>query len=70
MAISKEGLDELLKGCERPGDLPGEAGLMKVLKNKAMARMLGGGTDRASTARQRTASRAFARRSQRPLRRP
>ena len=32
MTISKEMLDELLKGCERPEDLLGEAGLMKELK--------------------------------------
>ena len=30
MTISKELLDELLKGCERPEDLLGDAGLMKV----------------------------------------
>jgi hypothetical protein len=29
MTISKELLDELLKGCERPEDLLGDAGLMK-----------------------------------------
>jgi hypothetical protein len=32
MTISKELLDELLKGCERPEDLLGDAGLMKELK--------------------------------------
>ena len=32
MTISKEILDELLKGVERPEDLLGEAGLMKELK--------------------------------------
>ena len=32
MTISKELLDELLKGCERPEDLLCEAGLMKELK--------------------------------------
>ncbi len=33
MTISKELLDELLKGCERPEDLLGDAGLMKELKS-------------------------------------
>jgi len=32
MTISNELLDELLKGCERPEDLLGDAGLMKELK--------------------------------------
>ena len=41
MTISKELLDELLKGCERPEDLLGDAGLMKELKVKLMERMLG-----------------------------
>ena len=41
MTISKELLDELLKGCERPEDLLGEAGLMKELRIKLMERMLG-----------------------------
>jgi transposase-like protein len=41
MTISKEMLDELLKGCERPEDLLGEAGLMKELRIKLMERMLG-----------------------------
>ncbi|MEZ5769413.1 MAG: hypothetical protein R3D80_18380 [Paracoccaceae bacterium] len=41
MTISKELLDELLKGVERPEDLLGEAGLMKELKIKLMERMLG-----------------------------
>jgi len=41
MTISKEILDELLKGVERPEDLLGEAGLMKELKIKLMERMLG-----------------------------
>ena len=41
MTISKELLDELLKGCERPEDLLGDAGLMKDLKIKLMERMLG-----------------------------
>ena len=42
MAISNELLDELLKGCKRPDDLLGEAGLMKDLKIRLMERMLGG----------------------------
>ena len=42
MTISNELLDELLKGCARPEDLPGEAGLMKELKLRLMERMLGG----------------------------
>ena len=33
--------DELLKGCDRPEDLLGDAGLMKELKIKLMERMLG-----------------------------
>ena len=41
MTISKELLDELLEGCERPEDLLGDAGLMKELKIKLMERMLG-----------------------------
>jgi hypothetical protein len=41
MTISKELLDELLKGVERPEDLLGDAGLMKELKIKLMERMLG-----------------------------
>ncbi len=41
MTISQELLDELLKDCERPEDLLGEAGLMKELKVKLMERMLG-----------------------------
>ncbi|SDM00974.1 hypothetical protein SAMN04488026_11463 [Aliiruegeria lutimaris] len=41
MIISKEILDELLKGVERPEDLLGDAGLMKELKIKLMERMLG-----------------------------
>ncbi len=41
MTISKEMLDELLKGCERPEDLLGETGLMKELKIKLMERMPG-----------------------------
>jgi hypothetical protein len=39
MTISKELLDELLKGCERPEDLLGNDGLMKELKIKLMERM-------------------------------
>ena len=42
MTISNELLDELLKGCSRPEDLLGEAGLMKELKLRLMERMLGG----------------------------
>jgi putative transposase len=41
MTISNELLDELLKGCKRPDDLLGEAGLMKDLKVRLMERMLG-----------------------------
>lgn len=41
MTISKEMLDELLQGVERPEDLLGDAGLMKELKIKLMERMLG-----------------------------
>ena len=41
MTISKELLDELLEGCERPEDLLGESGLMKELRIKLMERMLG-----------------------------
>ena len=41
MTISKGLLDELLKGCERPEDLLGDAGLMKELKIRLMERMLG-----------------------------
>ena len=41
MTISKELLDELLKGCERLEDLLGNDGLMKELKIKLMERMLG-----------------------------
>ncbi|UWR43192.1 hypothetical protein [Phaeobacter inhibens] len=32
VTISKELLDELLKGCKRPEDLLGDAGLLKDLK--------------------------------------
>lgn len=41
MTVSKEMLDELLKGCERPEDLLGDTGLMKELKIKLIERMLG-----------------------------
>ncbi|MCZ0961835.1 transposase [Paracoccus sp. EF6] len=41
MTISNELLDELLKGCKRPEDLLGYAGLMKELKVRLMERMLG-----------------------------
>ena len=41
MTISKKLLDELLKGCERPEYLLGDAGLMKELKIRLMERMLG-----------------------------
>jgi putative transposase len=41
MTISKDLLDELREGCERPEDLLGDAGLMKELKIKLMERMLG-----------------------------
>lgn len=41
MSISKEILDELLKGVERPEDLLGDAGVMKELKITLMERMLG-----------------------------
>ncbi len=39
MTISNEQLDELLKGCARPEDLLGEAGLMKELKLRLMEGM-------------------------------
>ena len=38
MTISRELLDELLKGCERPEDLLGDAGLMKELRFRLMIR--------------------------------
>ena len=41
MTISKELLDELLKGVERPEDLLGDAGLMKELKVRLMEQMRG-----------------------------
>ena len=34
-------LDELLRGCERPGDLMADGGLMKELRKALMQRMLG-----------------------------
>ena len=40
MTISKELPDELLKGCERPEGLLGDAGLKKELKIKLMERKL------------------------------
>ena len=46
MPISNELLDELLKGCKRPEDLLGDAGLMKELKIRLMERMLGAVGDR------------------------
>ncbi len=41
MTISKELVDELLRGCERPEDLLGDAGPMKELKIRLIERMLG-----------------------------
>ena len=41
MTISKELLDELLSGVERPEDLLGDKGLMKELKVRLVERMLG-----------------------------
>ena len=41
MTITNELPDGLLHGCERPEDLPGDAGLMKELKIRLMERMLG-----------------------------
>jgi len=41
MTISKELLDELLSGLERPEDFFGDKGLMKELKVRLMERMLG-----------------------------
>ena len=40
MTTSEELLDDLLKGCDRPEGLLGDAGLMKELKIKLMERML------------------------------
>jgi len=42
MTISKEQLDKFLKGCARPEDLLGEAGLMKERNLRLMERMPGG----------------------------
>lgn len=39
--LSKEILDELLQGVERPEDVLGDVGLMKKLKIRLMERMLG-----------------------------
>ena len=36
MTISKERLDELLQGCERPEDMVGDTGLLKEIKIKLM----------------------------------
>src|SRR6056297_2095711 len=41
MTLSKELPDELLRGCERPEDLPGDTGLMRELKIGLMERMPG-----------------------------
>jgi putative transposase len=41
MTISKELLDELLSGVERPEDLLGDKGLMQELKVRLIERMLG-----------------------------
>ncbi|WP_229583590.1 hypothetical protein [Paracoccus sp. S-4012] len=41
MTITAEVFDELLKGCERPEDRVGEAGLVTELKRALMQRMLG-----------------------------
>lgn len=41
MRISNELVDELLKGCKRPEDLLGDAGLMKELKIRLLERMPG-----------------------------
>ncbi|MFT4783893.1 MAG: transposase-like protein [Yoonia sp.] len=41
MTISKELLDELLSGVDRPEDLLGDKGLMTKLKIRLMERMLG-----------------------------
>lgn len=43
MTISSELLGELLKGCNQPADLLGDAGLMKERKGRLMERMLGAG---------------------------
>lgn len=39
--MSKERLDERLRGCQRPEDLLGDTGRMKALKIRPMARMFG-----------------------------
>jgi len=41
MMISNALLDELLKGCKRPEDLLGDAGLIKELRIRLMERMRG-----------------------------
>jgi len=41
MTICDELLDELLKGCDRPEDPLGDAGLTKALKIRLMERMPG-----------------------------
>lgn len=41
MTISNELPDELLKDCNRPEDLPSDAGLMKALKIRLTKRMPG-----------------------------
>tara|TARA_R110000850_G_scaffold133436_3_gene254530 strand:- start:397 stop:555 length:159 start_codon:yes stop_codon:yes gene_type:complete len=41
MTISKELLDDLLSGVERPEDLLGDKGFIKELKVHLMERMLG-----------------------------
>lgn len=41
MTISKRLLEERLKGCERPEDLPDDAGLTKALRIRLMERMRG-----------------------------
>ena len=41
MTISKELLDELLSGVEKPEDFFGDKGLMKELKVRLLERMLG-----------------------------
>ena len=41
MSISKELLDGLLRGCGRPEDLLGDAGLANELSIKLMERLLG-----------------------------
>jgi transposase-like protein len=41
MTIFRELPDKVPKGCERPGDMPGEAEVMKELRIKLMERILG-----------------------------